>query len=246
MLAGLLWLLFAVAPERPAWSRLAVSGITLVCVVRYGWWRVSVISQLTVADDLWKFVCFGMELLLLFDTAILFMVLSRRTNRSAEADRHERRLRAAPPVQLPAVDVFIPTYNEGLDVLERTIVGALGIDYPKLTVWVLDDGKRDWLREFCERKGAKYIRRDKNDHAKAGNINHALTVTSGEFVAPFDADFVPHRNFINRTLGFLDDDPTIGCVQTPRIDDIQRSPNLPRSATGPTVRYSSGSSVWED
>jgi cellulose synthase (UDP-forming) len=232
LIAGLLWLLFTLSPDRPPWSRLAVSGIAVACVVRYGWWRVSVISQLSVVDDFWKFVCFGMELLLLFDTAILFMVLSRRTNRSPEADRHERRLRAAPPVQLPSVDVFIPTYNEGLDVLERTIVGALGIDYPNLTVWVLDDGKRDWLREFCERKGANYIRRDKNDHAKAGNINHALTVTSGEFVAVFDADFVPHRNFIYRTLGFLDDDPAIGCVQTPQHffnkDPIQLNLRLDR------------------
>src|SRR5258707_10658633 len=111
LIAGLLWLLLTLSPDRPPWSRLAVSGIAVACVVRYGWWRVSVISQLSVVDDFWKFVCFGMELLLLFDTAILFMVLSRRTNRSPEADRHERRLRAAPPVQLPSVDVFIPTYN---------------------------------------------------------------------------------------------------------------------------------------
>ena len=229
--AGILFLLFTLAPSRPAWSRLAVSGIALACIVRYGWWRASLMSQLAVADEPWKFVCFAMELLLLFDTAILFMMLARRTERSPEAELLERRLRAVPPVQLPAVDVFIPTYNEGLDVLERTIVGALGIDYPNLTVWVLDDGKRDWLREFCGRKGAKYIRREKNDHAKAGNINHALTVTSGEFIAVFDADFVPHRNFIYRTLGFFDD-PTIGCVQTPQHffnkDPIQLNLRLDR------------------
>jgi cellulose synthase/poly-beta-1,6-N-acetylglucosamine synthase-like glycosyltransferase len=229
--AGLLFLLFTLAPTHPAWSRIAVSGVALACIVRYGWWRAALMSDLAIADNPWKFLCFAMELLLLFDTAILLIVLSRRTDRSAEAERLERQLRALPPARLPAVDVFIPTYNEGLDVLERTIVGALGIDYPHFTVWVLDDGKRDWLREFCRRKGAKYIRRERNDHAKAGNINHALGATSGEFVALFDADFVPHRNFIYRTLGFFDD-PAIGCVQTPQHffnkDPIQLNLRLDR------------------
>jgi cellulose synthase (UDP-forming) len=132
---------------------------------------------------------------------------------------------------LPTVDVLIPTYNEDLEVLERTIVGAKSIDYPNTRVWVLDDGRRDWLEEFCASKGVGYLRRPDNRHAKAGNINHALGLTDGEFVAIFDADFVPHRDFLYRTLGFFAD-PRIGIVQTPQRffnpDPVQLNLGAPR------------------
>jgi cellulose synthase (UDP-forming) len=77
-----------------------------------------------------------------------------------------------------------------------------------------DDGRRAWLRDFCQAKGAGYITRPDNLHAKAGNINHALKVTHAPFVAVFDADFVPQRPFLRRTMGFFDD-PAIGIVQVP-------------------------------
>jgi len=229
--AGAMLAIFALAPSRPAWSRAAVSALVMLLLARYLCWRVSFLPRLADLGDAWKLFCFGIEALFAFDTFVLFLLLSRRVDRSPEADRHEARLRQFPPRRLPAVDVFIPTYNEGIDVLERSIVGALGIDYPNLTVWVLDDGRRDWLRDFCARKGARYIRRATNAHAKAGNINHALGLTSGEFVAIFDADFVPHRNFVYRTLGFFED-AAIGCVQTPQHffnkDPIQLNLGLDR------------------
>ena len=118
------------------------------------------------------------------------------------------------PKQLPSVDVYIPTYNEPLEVLEKTITGALCLDYPNFKVWVLDDGRRPWLKAFCEAKGVGYLTRPDNAHAKAGNINHALTKTNADFVAIFDADFIPQRNFLMRTMGFFAD-PGIGIVQVP-------------------------------
>jgi cellulose synthase (UDP-forming) len=116
---------------------------------------------------------------------------------------------------LPEVDVFIPTYNEPLDVLEKTILGAQAIDYPNKTVWVLDDGRRDWLQAYCARHGVRYLTRPDNLHAKAGNLNHALQHARGAFVAVFDADFVPSRGFIRRTLGLFVDQ-SVGIVQTPQ------------------------------
>ena len=115
---------------------------------------------------------------------------------------------------LPSVDVYIATYDEQLEVLEKTIVGALCLDYPNFKVWVLDDGRRPWLKEFCEAKGVGYITRPDNAHAKAGNINHALTKTNAEYFALFDADFIVQRNFLMRTMGFFAD-PAIGIVQVP-------------------------------
>jgi cellulose synthase (UDP-forming) len=138
----------------------------------------------------------------------------RTTDRSNEADRHEMRIRALPPEQLPTVDLFIPTYNEPAEVLEKTITGALCLDYPSVNIWVLDDGRRPWLKQLCEAKGIGYLNRPDNAHAKAGNINHALTQTNAELVAIFDAVFIPQRNFLMRTVGFFED-PKIGIVQLP-------------------------------
>jgi cellulose synthase (UDP-forming) len=135
--------------------------------------------------------------------------MSRTNTRSQEADQHVM------PSPLPAVDMFIPTYNEPLDVLEKTIVAAAAVDYPHKTVWVLDDGRRDGLRTLCEEAGVRYLTRPDNLHAKAGNMNHALQHAQGQFIAVFDADFVPAKNFIRRTLGFFSD-PAIGIVQTPQ------------------------------
>ncbi|MBU6165427.1 MAG: glycosyltransferase [Alphaproteobacteria bacterium] len=158
--------------------------------------------------------CLAVELFGLFDAAILFAGLIRRTSRSAEADAGEARLATRPRHEWPAVDLIIATYNEPIEVLEKTILGALALDWPNLNVWVADDGRRAWLRDLCAAKGAGYITRPDNLHAKAGNINHALTVTDAPFVGVFDADFVPQRGFLKRTMGFFDD-PGIGIVQVP-------------------------------
>ena len=145
----------------------------------------------------------------------LFLVLSRKVDRSAEADRHEAELRRCPAELLPSVDVFIPTYNEGPEVVERSILAALQIDYPRFQVWVLDDGGRDWLAAFCAENGAGYVHRRERSDAKAGNLNHGLSVSQGESFAIFDADFAPRRDFLYRTVGFFSD-PRIGIVQTPQ------------------------------
>ena len=82
-------------------------------------------------------MCFAVELLAIADGLILYVMLLRTSDRRAEADRHEMRLRTLPPGQLPSVDLYIPTYNEPIEVLEKTITGALCLDYPNLSVWVL-------------------------------------------------------------------------------------------------------------
>jgi len=117
----------------------------------------------------------------------------------------------------PTVDVFIPTYNESLDVVRSTVVGALAMEYPgsKMKVSVLDDGRREEFRDFAAAVGAAYITRSNNTHAKAGNINHALGLTEGEYVAIFDSDHIPTRAFLQTTLGWFQRDPRLGMVQTP-------------------------------
>lgn len=219
LLAALLiaWLPFL--PRERNWARLLVLGGAALLILRYLFWRTfETLPDLALsAQVLWQWTFYLLESASLLGLVIGFFIQSRIVQRSAEADGHETRLRAR--AEPPFVDVFIATYNEGFDVVERTIVGALAMDYPRYAVWVLDDGKRAWLRDFCAAKGARYVTRPDNLHAKAGNLNHGLAVsaaqTRGELIMVLDADFVPRRNFLWRTVGFFDD-PRIGVVQTPQ------------------------------
>jgi cellulose synthase (UDP-forming) len=214
---GAIILLGPMLPLSQPWARGLIFGVVWLVVARYAEWRL--FETVLPAEGEWYEVgwvwfCFIAEVLALFDALILYLMFLRTSDRSAEADVHEARLRSLPPEELPSVDVFIPTYNESIEVLEKTITGALCIDYPNFKIWILDDGRRPWLLDLCKSKGVGYLTRPDNTHAKAGNINHALTKTDAEFFAIFDADFIPQRNFLIRTMGFFAD-PRIGIVQAP-------------------------------
>lgn len=118
-----------------------------------------------------------------------------------------------PPLQGRSVDIFLPTYNEDVPLLRGSLLSYLAFDYP-CRIYVLDDGNRPEVRKLAEELGVEYIARGNNLHAKAGNINHALEMTSGEFVVIFDADHVARPNFISRTIGYFADE-RVGWVQTP-------------------------------
>lgn len=121
------------------------------------------------------------------------------------------------PADWPKVDIYIPTYNESLDVVKPTVLAALALDWPpeKLSVYILDDGRRAEFRAFAQACGAGYIIRPDNKGAKAGNINHATRLTDGEFIAIFDCDHVPTRAFLQFGMGWLVRDPKLAMVQTP-------------------------------
>jgi len=112
------------------------------------------------------------------------------------------------------VDVYITTYGEDLDTIRRTVTAAVAM-HGKHTTYVLDDGKSDDVRALAAEVGAEYIVREGNAGAKAGNINHALSVTSGEFFVILDADFVPAPHFLYETVPFFAES-NIAFVQTPQ------------------------------
>jgi cellulose synthase (UDP-forming) len=214
---GAIYLLSPMLPLSRRWARGLVFVAVWLVIARYLDWRLFT-TVLPVHGEWyevgWVYFCFAVEALALFDALVLYLAFLRTSDRRAEADCHEARLRTLPPEELPSVDVYIPTYDEPMEVLEKTITGALCLDYPNFQAWVLDDGRRPWVKAFCEAKGVGYLTRPDNAHAKAGNINHALTKTSADLVAIFDADFIPQRNLLKRTIGFFAD-PSIGIVQVP-------------------------------
>src|SRR5258708_38065986 len=182
--------------------RLTLFGICIVLTWRYVGWRfATTLPPLTLRlESLYPWIFASVEALANLGWTIGFLTLSRTSDRRGEAKEHRDWLNS--PGGLPRIDILIPTYNEDESILARSIIGALGVDYPRVRVWVLDDGRRAWLEQFCESRGVMYLTRPDNRHAKAGNINQALGILRRgsdppEFIAIFDADFVPHREFLS-------------------------------------------------
>jgi hypothetical protein len=210
MVAALALIMIFHARADRASHRVLFGFLTALVLVRYVAWRLA--ETLPPADlgfgTLLSWVFLAFEMVAIVYTLLSIQMLTRRRDNHAQADRGEAALRAR-GANVPAVDVFICTYNEELGVLEKTIFAAQAIDYPHVNVWVLDDTRRDWLREYCERKGVHYARRPDNAHAKAGNLNNGLRLSAAATNAPYilvlDADFTPHRNIAYRTLGLFDE-----------------------------------------
>ncbi|WP_316189692.1 glycosyltransferase [Bradyrhizobium sp. SZCCHNS1054] len=236
LVAAVFFIFVLNSPRQRTWVRTITCTFVLLVSLRYLWWRFHDTVLPYPYGGLtfyWVWFLFSIELLAFAEIALFLLIMSRYVERSAEADRLQAAFTARPQEEWPTIDVFIPTYDEPIDVLERTIVGSLALDYPKdkFRVYVLDDKQRDWLKVLCEEKRAIYVSRPDNSHAKAGNLNHGLGISSGEFVAIFDADFVPYRQFLRRTAPFFRD-PTIGIVQTPQHffnkDPIQSNLSIER------------------
>lgn len=208
----LLWgvaLLVRRIPGRFSVLMLVVLSLTVSC--RYIWWRYT--STLNW-DDPVSLVC-GLVLLFAETYAWIVLVLGYfqviwPLNRQPVPLPKDMSL-------WPSVDIFVPTYNEDLNVVKNTIYASLGIDWPKdkLKVWILDDGGREEFRQFAKQVGVEYIARTTHEHAKAGNINNALKYAKGEFVSIFDCDHVPTRSFLQMTMGWFLKEKKLAMMQTP-------------------------------
>lgn len=201
------------------WARWVGAWLTILLMGRYLFWRATETLPELAPDPMvlgaWAF--FVVEVIGSFAGVLLLHVLSRTLDRSAEATAHPVETHPGGP---PLIDLLIPTYNEQEEILYRTIVGAMSQDYPRFRVWVLDDGKRAWLREMCERLGANYRIRGDNSHGKAGNMNatfwHLMSLPEPpDAIGVLDADFVATPLFLRRAAALFHD-PKVALVQTPQ------------------------------
>jgi len=122
----------------------------------------------------------------------------------------------------PIVTIQLPLYNE-LYVVERLIDNVCRIDYPKdkLEIQVLDDST-DETTQITAKKVAEmkaqgfdivHVRRGSREGFKAGALKEGMKIAKGEYLAIFDADFVPQKDFLRKTIPFFGDE-RIGMVQT--------------------------------
>ena len=139
--------------------------------------------------------------------------------------KHRKNATGEPPVlfdQLPKVTIQLPLYNERY-VLERLIDESVKIEYPRelLQIQVLDDStddSHDFAEAICQKYRSmghdiEYLHRTNREGYKAGALQEGLKTATGEFVAVFDADFIPPTDFLTRTIHHFAE-PKVGVVQT--------------------------------
>jgi len=228
--------------------------LCIFIALRYFFWRT--FYTIPTLDTPFSFI-FGMQVYLAEVYAFLVFLLGVFVNIAPMS----RPLKSLPPpdadIDLPTVDILIPSYNESGEILEMTVRAALNMDYPeeKRRVYLLDDGgteekchhpdpqiaeeaqaRRSHLSELCRRLGCHYMTRTHNTHAKAGNLNAAFAVTDGDLIVVFDADHVPTTDFLARTIPHFLEDPKLFLVQTPHFfmsgDPVER--NLQTFSTMPS------------
>ncbi|WP_312830579.1 UDP-forming cellulose synthase catalytic subunit [Pseudomonas rhodesiae] len=208
----LLWGLAMLVRKVPGrFPTLLMVVLSVIVSCRYLWWRYTSTLNWNQPLDL---VCGS--ILLVAETYSWVVLILGYIQTCWPLDRKPKPL----PRDLslwPSVDLLIPTYNEDLSIVRGTVYAALGLDWPadKLKIYILDDGKRESFRQFAAEVGVGYIARTDNRHAKAGNLNHALTLIDSELVAIFDCDHVPVRSFLQLTTGGFLSDPKLALVQTP-------------------------------
>lgn len=208
-------------------------AVAAAIVFRYIYWRAT--ATLPPISDPVNFffgsMLFAAELYSVSMLVISFFIVSD------PVERKDAPL-MGPENEWPSVDVFVPSYNEDLELVGTTLAAAKNLDYPahKLNVYLLDDGgtdqkcndadpakarearqRRHDMQAFCAELGVQYLTRARNEHAKAGNLNAGLERSNGDLCVVFDADHAPTRDFLRYTIGHFQRDPKLFLVQTPHF-----------------------------
>lgn len=125
--------------------------------------------------------------------------------------------------EYPEVDIFIATYNEPTELLYKTVNACNHLSYPdksKVHIWICDDNRRAEMRALAKEMKVGYFDRPDNEGAKAGNLNHALGLTSAPYVVTLDADMIVKSDFLLKTIPYFvnaeKDNVHLGLLQTPQ------------------------------
>jgi cellulose synthase/poly-beta-1,6-N-acetylglucosamine synthase-like glycosyltransferase len=166
--------------------------------------------------------------------AVVSRVTSSRGRRDSLGS-HRRRVESWAPGRYPAVDVFLPSAGESLDVLANTYRHVAALDWPgELTVYVLDDSGRPVVEEMARRHGFSYLSRpDRGHFKKAGNLRFGFDHSDGDLILILDADFVPRPDAVRELAPYFDDSD-VGIVQSPQFFDVDAGMNWLQRAAGST------------
>ena len=125
------------------------------------------------------------------------------------------------PLYEPEVDVFITVAGEPVDIVRETVEAVIAMDYKNHHIYILNDGlvakKDNWMEmeELAKELGVTCFTREIPGGAKAGNINNAVAQTKSPYIVIFDADHVPYKSFLKKTIPYFID-PKMGFLQSPQ------------------------------
>lgn len=207
-----LLLSYFISRQKPKYRKVLITTNAVISIV-YIVWRFTVIP---INNGMFSFVM-GISLYLA-EVIGLISFLNFKFLFTREYKVERKSIKDFAYNRIPNVDVLICTYNEPLDLLEKTIVASIGMEYDKdkFKVYVCDDGRRDSLKRLCKKYKVNYITREDNEGAKAGNINNALKYIKGDLFAVLDADMIPKKDFLSKTVGYFVDE-NLAFVQTPQV-----------------------------
>lgn len=165
---------------------------------------------------------FSLALLLIFLYSLSQLHLLLNYLKAKKEPDHSAKFDLSVPGEIPGVTIQLPLYNE-LYVVERLLRNIAEIDYPreKLEIQVLDDSTDESVAKIAEiteklkRKGIdiQHLRRNNRSGFKAGALKEGLKTAKGEFIAIFDSDFMPKKDWLKKTVPYFKN-PEIGVVQT--------------------------------
>jgi len=168
-------------------------------------------------------VVYAIAILFIFSYSIAQLTLVISYLKQKSSSKKEKKIsELIDDDELPLVTIQLPIYNE-MYVAERLLNSVASLDYPneKLEIQVLDDSTDETVdiidrkvqRLFSEGKNIFHVRRATREGFKAGALAYGLKSAKGEFIAIFDADFLPEKDFLKKTIPAFKDEK-VGVVQT--------------------------------
>lgn len=167
-------------------------------------------------------IIYAIALLLIFLYSLSQFSLLLNYLKALKAKDTVKKFNLSAPEEIPFVTIQLPLYNE-LYVIERLLYNISEIEYPpeKLEIQVLDDSDDESVALISktvnklQKKGLNiyHLQREKRTGFKAGALKEGLQTAKGEFIAIFDSDFLPKKDWLLQTVPYFKD-PKIGVVQT--------------------------------
>lgn len=214
-------------------------------------------------------VIYSTALILIFMYALAQLNLLFNYLRAQKSNQKSPKFDLSNPAEVPFVTIQLPVFNE-LYVMDRLLENIVELDYPneKLEIQVLDDSTDEsvittanQIKRLQEQGyNIQHIRRENRKGFKAGALKEGLEIAKGEFIAIFDADFLPDSDWLLRTIPFFKD-KGVGVVQT-RWSHINRNYSIltkvqafaldahftleqvGRSAKGHFINFNGTAGIW--
>ncbi|WP_229216125.1 glycosyltransferase [Enterococcus faecium] len=206
LVIGLLY----VFAKRNDWVKQLFSKITIVFLLIYLVWRLFFTIPLDSSISLvFGIILYVAEFIGLFVYGFFIYLFSNKlTEDYAPSNTDNGNFE-------PSVAAFICTYNENIKLVIATALAVKALKYPNKKIYICDDGHRDELRKMADQYNLGYLSREGNEHAKAGNINYALSQTSSDLILLLDADFIVKKNIIYEAINYFQN-PKVALVQYPQ------------------------------